>query len=221
MNSAPEPAPQPDGLIARIVAWLRAGYPDGVPQQDYVALLGILRRALTPTELDRVVSELSDEADTEHFIITRAMVEERIEDVLKGPAMPEDVVRVSSRLAAAGWPLWSPAHGSPDELAAPADEYPVRTGVVARVVEWLRAGYPSGLPTQDFVPLIALLRRRLTDAEVTQVGHDLVKNGTLPLDRVDVGTAITKVTAELPSEEDIERVRQYLSDHGWPTDFPV
>ena len=34
--------------MQRVLQWLRAGYPEGVPQQDYVALLGILRRTLTP-----------------------------------------------------------------------------------------------------------------------------------------------------------------------------
>ncbi len=36
-----------------ILHWLRAGYPDGVPQGDYVALLGVLRRSLTPVELEK------------------------------------------------------------------------------------------------------------------------------------------------------------------------
>jgi hypothetical protein len=210
-------SPEAQGLIERVVAWLRAGYPDGVPQQDYVALLGILGRALTATELDKVVGELSSEADNGNALITKAMVEERIADVLKGPAMPEDVVRVSARLASAGWPLWSPDHSSGEE----EDALPVRTNVVSRVVEWLRKGYPTGLPAQDFVPLIALLRRRLTDAEVSRVARDLVEDGTLPADRIDVGAAITKVTSELPSEEDIGRVRAYLSAHDWPTDFSV
>ena len=35
--------------------------------------------------------------------------------------------------------------------------------VVARVVAFLRAGYPQGVPATDYVPLIALLRRRLSD----------------------------------------------------------
>ena len=38
--------------------------------------------------------------------------------------------------------------------------------VVARVVAFLRAGYPHGVPATDYVPLIALLRRRLSDDEV-------------------------------------------------------
>ena len=30
-----------DNFLARAVDWLRAGYPAGVPRQDYVALLGL------------------------------------------------------------------------------------------------------------------------------------------------------------------------------------
>src|SRR4051794_35341733 len=98
---------QPD-LIQRVVGWLRAGYPEGVPSQDYVALLGILRRALTHSELDGIVRELSEDADAGRAIITPALVADRIEDVVKGPAIEADIGRVSARLASAGWPLRSP-----------------------------------------------------------------------------------------------------------------
>jgi Protein of unknown function (DUF3349) len=211
-------SPQRDGLLQRVVGWLRAGYPDGVPQQDYVALLGILQRVLTPTEVDLVVQDLSRDAESGQAIVTRELVQDRIEDVVKGPAAAEDVGRVSAKLAAAGWPL-----GPPD--SNPLEHQPTTTdgrgGVVTRVVDWLREGYPTGLPPRDYIPLIALLRRRLTDAEVAQVSHELATTGTLPPDRVDVGEAIAKVTSELPSDEDVKRVRQYLADHGWPVDFPM
>jgi uncharacterized protein DUF3349 len=209
--------PDPGNLVQRIVQWLRAGYPDGVPQQDYVALLGILRRSLTETELSQVVSALADEAEAQQQLLTRELVEQRIQDVVKGPIKEDDVVRVSTRLAAAGWPLGSPlTTASSEELGSDS-----RPGLVGRVVEWLRVGYPTGLPDGDYVPLVALLRRRLSDDEVRAVGRLLVDTGMLDADRVDIGTAIAKVTAELPSEEDVERVRRYLSDHGWPTDFEV
>jgi hypothetical protein len=211
-------SPQRDGLLQRVVGWLRAGYPDGVPQQDYVALLGILQRVLTPTEVDLVVQDLSDDAESRQAIITRELVQARIEDILKGPAAAEDVGRVSSKLAAAGWPLGPPDSNGSDNLPTTAEG---RGGVVTRVVDWLREGYPTGLPTRDYIPLIALLRRRLTDAEVAQVSQQLATTGTLPADRVDVGEAIAKVTSELPSDEDIKRVRQYLADHGWPVEFPI
>jgi hypothetical protein len=33
---------------------------------------------------------------------------------------------------------------------------------LSAVVDWLRAGYPQGIPERDYVPLLALLARRLT-----------------------------------------------------------
>ena len=122
---------------------------------------------------------------------------------------------MSARLAAAGWPL-----GTPDEpvVESLTDS---RDGLIARVVGWLRAGYPSGLPPQDFVPVVALLRRRLSDEEVRRVAQGLVRDGMVGPDKVDVGVAIAEITAELPSHDDVERVRKYLDDHGWPVDFPM
>lgn len=78
------------------------------------------------------------------------------------------------------------------------------------IVGWLREGYPQGVPEQDYIPLFALLRRRLTDEEVTEVADELVADGTIPADSIDIGAIITRVTAELPYEEDVERVRERL-----------
>ncbi len=202
------------GLVQRIVQWLRAGYPDGVPQQDYVALLGILRRSVTDSEMAQLVAELTNESASQQ-LLTPELVEERIHNVVKGPISQGDISRVSARLAAAGWPL-----GSPTSAGAMTDEES-RPGLVSRVVEWLRAGYPAGLPDHDYVPLIALLRRRLSDDEVREVSRLLADGGTISADRVDIGTAIAMVTSEMPSEDDIDRVRRYLSEHGWPRDFQV
>lgn len=219
------------GVVARVVGWLRAGYPTGVPEHDYVPLLGILRRSLTPEELDEVVASLlveAEHADAAGEPVGHDRLRARVEQLLLGPALPEDLVRVSARLASAGWPL-----GSPDDIRAVAADdagpgergrtalHEERQGLVARIVRWLRAGYPAGLPEQDFVPLVALLRRRLSDAEVAEVGARLAAEGDASLSRVDVATAIARVTAELPSDEDVERVRRSLADHGWPSDFAV
>ncbi|MFD2340161.1 DUF3349 domain-containing protein [Clavibacter tessellarius] len=210
------------GIVQRVVGWLRAGYPSGVPDQDYVPLLGILRRSLTAEELEQVVDQLVDDAaaaDAAGHEIGRRQLRERVEELLLGPALPEDLVRVSARLAAAGWPL-----GSPDDLHAPdapGARATERTGLVSRVVAWLRAGYPAGLPEQDFVPLLALLRRRLSDEEVMAVSERLEAEGGLPASRLDVAAAIAGVTSEMPSDEDVERVRAYLAAHGWPDGFRI
>jgi hypothetical protein len=92
------------------------------------------------------------------------------------------------------------------------------SSALSRVVAWLREGYPAGVPEQDYVPLLALLRRRLTDEEVEAIGRELVAQGMAPPDRSDIATSITRVTDTLPSEADIERVRDHLAFRGFPTD---
>ena len=216
--SAPSPStPTPDNLVQRVVRWLRAGYPDGVPQQDYVALLGILRRSLTSTEVDRVVAELTEQAEAGMQIMTPQLVQQRITEVVQGPVHGDDVVLGSARLAAAGWPLGSPASGDP-ESDGPGPVAEAGGGPVGKVLDWLRAGYPAGVPDRDFVPLLALLRRRLSDDEVELVAKRLVETGAVGNGSGEIGAAIARVTEELPSEQDVERVRAVLSEHGWPVD---
>ena len=111
-----------ESLVSRVVGWIREGYPEGVPDHDYVALYGILQRALAPTELDRVVGELMDDADSGDAIVTRPVIAERIADVVKGPAAPGDIARVSARLAAAGWPLWAGSWEGDTPSGAELDE---------------------------------------------------------------------------------------------------
>ena len=81
---------------------------------------------------------------------------------------------------------------------------------VESIVGWLREGYPQGVPEQDYVPLLALLRRRLTDDEVAAVVAELVASGEVPIGSADIGTRIMQVTDALPSEDDINRVREHL-----------
>ncbi|MCG5432363.1 DUF3349 domain-containing protein [Mycobacterium sp. MYCO198283] len=89
---------------------------------------------------------------------------------------------------------------------------------LARVVAWLRAGYPEGVPAQDYLPLLALLSRRLSDDEVRTVAAGLVHLDHY--DDVDIAVRITEITDELPSPADIDRVREKLGAGGWPFDDP-
>ncbi|MEZ0362744.1 DUF3349 domain-containing protein [Mycobacterium sp. pUA109] len=84
------------------------------------------------------------------------------------------------------------------------------------IVAWLRAGYPEGVPRNDYIPLLALLSRRLTADEVKAVASELMRRGEF--DQVDIGVLITQITDELPTAEDIERVRERLAAKGWPLD---
>jgi Protein of unknown function (DUF3349) len=44
--------------VARFVAFVRAGYPQGVPQSDYRPLLALLRRRLCDDEIAELAREL-------------------------------------------------------------------------------------------------------------------------------------------------------------------
>ena len=91
-------------IAGRVVDWLRAGYPAGVPRQDYVALLGILRRKCTDLEIHQITADLVGLA-RQGEVITTADVERLINEATLDEASPADVARVSSHLAAGGWPL--------------------------------------------------------------------------------------------------------------------
>ena len=96
-------------FLTRAVEWLRAGYPTGVPRQDYVALLGVLRRKLTEEEVRKIAFELADQSLlTGTDPITTADIEAMTSSSVLQEASPEDVVRVSAHLAAGGWPLADP-----------------------------------------------------------------------------------------------------------------
>ncbi|MDF3312482.1 DUF3349 domain-containing protein [Rhodococcus sp. T2V] len=98
--------------------------------------------------------------------------------------------------------------------------------LLASIIGWLRAGYPEGVPETDYIPLIALLRRRLSDDEVRDITTALVDQGDLPIGKTDIQTMITKVTNEEPLDTDVERVRAHLVAGGWaitddtPNDHP-
>ena len=58
---------------------------------------------------------------------------------------------------------------------------------------------------------------RLSDEEVIAVATELTSGGKIvPLGGADVGVAITKLTDEVPSPEDTERVKRRLTAVGWP-----
>ena len=89
-------------VLRSIVGWLRAGYPEGVPQVDYIPLFALLASQLT----DEDIAAIAERAD------------ERVRPGIgrRDPRRPRrratdhkplevDVARVRARLAAGGWPL--------------------------------------------------------------------------------------------------------------------
>ncbi|GAA2628113.1 DUF3349 domain-containing protein [Paractinoplanes durhamensis] len=95
-------------FLSRSVEWLRAGYPTGVPRQDYVALLGVLRRKLTEDEIRGLAKELAAQSVLSDDPISSQDIEDLISQSMLQEATPADVTRVSAHLAAGGWPLVDP-----------------------------------------------------------------------------------------------------------------
>jgi hypothetical protein len=89
------------------------------------------------------------------------------------------------------------------------------------IVDFLRKGYPEGVPPQDYIPLFALLRRRLTDEEVEQLADDLAAESSDDDTSEAIRSAITHVLNETPSESDVDRVREQLAAAGWEPPTPA
>jgi hypothetical protein len=94
--------------------------------------------------------------------------------------------------------------------------------VIAKIVNFLRAGYPQGVPPTDTFALLALLRRRVSDDEVIEIATQLIEHGDLPVQASDIRVMITKITDQMPSPEEVERVKNHLQTRGWPIteEFP-
>jgi hypothetical protein len=90
-------------FLAKIVAWITSGYPEGVPGSDRVPLFALLQRRLTDDEVKTIAKELSDRGEFDQVDIGVLITE--LIDELPGP---QDVERVRTRLAAKGWPLDDP-----------------------------------------------------------------------------------------------------------------
>ena len=86
------------------------------------------------------------------------------------------------------------------------------------IVTWLRAGYPNGVPQNDYLPILSLLSRRLTADEIIEVARQL-RDVPQP-GFIDVGAEILRITDQLPRPTEVERVRAKLAAFGWPLDDP-
>jgi hypothetical protein len=92
-----------NAFLAKIAAWITAGYPEGVPGPDRVPLLALLNRRLSNEEVKALAQDLMERGEFDHVDI--GVLITQTTDELPQPA---DVERVRERLAAKGWPLDDP-----------------------------------------------------------------------------------------------------------------
>lgn len=91
-------------------------------------------------------------------------------------------------------------------------------GFVDNVVGWLHDGYPHGVPTKDYFPLLALLMRSLTEAEVVKAARTIVRQTDVdtPVSEEQIRAAIHEVIEKEPNPEEIHQVAARLASVGWP-----
>lgn len=114
------------GRLQRVLNWLRAGYPEGVPASERTALYGILHRSLSEGEVTEIVAELRREHGVQADDATIAAL---IREHTVQQASPQEVAMVAARLAAAGWPLES--HALDDDHPERTADDPEDNGTVA------------------------------------------------------------------------------------------
>ena len=96
------------------------------------------------------------------------------------------------------------------------------SSLLTSILNWLRAGYPDGVPGPDRVPLLALLRTTpLTEDQVREVVRNLTAtdspalgDGVITVDEIEA--FITDVTHHDAGGENVRRVAARLAAAGWP-----
>lgn len=96
------------------------------------------------------------------------------------------------------------------------------TSLLHSILDWLRAGYPDGVPGPDRVPLLSLLRATpLTEEQIREVighlteeGSSAAADGTIDADEIEA--FIKDVTHHDAGAENVQRVAARLAAAGWP-----
>lgn len=103
-----EPTKAATTALRKILGWLKAGYPEGIPPRDYPPVLGVLRRNLTDSDIEEIADELAlQSVSLGEEPVTGEQIREMVRSMSFQQATDEDLARVSAHLAAGGWPLAS------------------------------------------------------------------------------------------------------------------
>jgi hypothetical protein len=96
------------------------------------------------------------------------------------------------------------------------------SSLLTSILNWLREGYPEGVPGPDRVPLLALLRATpLTEDQVKEVVRNLTADHSPALDdgaieADEIEAFIVDVTHHDAGPENVRRVAARLAAAGWP-----
>ena len=96
------------------------------------------------------------------------------------------------------------------------------TALLGSILNWLRAGYPQGVPGPDRVPLLALLRATpLTEDQINEVLRHITAVGSAAMADGEIGedeiaAFIKDVSHHDAGPENVQRVAAKLAAAGWP-----
>jgi uncharacterized protein YcgL (UPF0745 family) len=111
-------------FLAKIAAWLTAGYPEGVPGPDRVPLLALLSRRLSNDEVKAVSQDLMDQAGLARGELDQVDIGVLITGITDELPRAEDIERVRARLAEQGWPLDDSRENDSPDTAPEGPESP-------------------------------------------------------------------------------------------------
>jgi hypothetical protein len=96
--------------------------------------------------------------------------------------------------------------------------------VLDNVLGWLHEGYPEGVPQKDYFPLLALLKRSLTEEEeeVVKAAQSILKaSDSDSVTEDEIREAVHAVIEKEPNPEEIHQVASRLASVGWPLASPA
>jgi hypothetical protein len=94
--------------------------------------------------------------------------------------------------------------------------------VFENVLGLLNAGYPEGVPPKDYFPLLALLKRSLSEDEVIKAAQSVLRSTESDaVTEAQVRAAVQGVIDKEPNPEEIHQVASRLASVGWPLALPA
>ena len=86
------------------------------------------------------------------------------------------------------------------------------------VLGWLHKGYPEGVPRKDYYPLLALLKRSLSEDDLVQAAQTILRESDFdtPVTEDQIREAISEVIEKEPTADEINQVAGRLAMVGWP-----
>lgn len=91
---------------------------------------------------------------------------------------------------------------------------------ITRILNWLKSGYPEGIPQRDVPSVLLVLRRSLSDADVESIADNLalqsISNGSEPVTAAQIREMVRNHAFQSATPEDLRRVSAVLAHGGWP-----